>query len=104
MPKSGPEVIAFRYRVMKNNQVEGVELVRDDEHPDGVLTVEKYKVTPRLPGTHRPWGTITRIQDEQIPVKIRPTGKILLKEATVEAVNFVINQWGDFGPLQEESS
>lgn len=71
-----------------------MQLVEDHEKPDGILSTMQFQETsPKLPGTHRPFGRLKRLPDKEVPVRIQRTGEIILEEATLEATNEVVDQW-----------
>ena len=96
------DILALRYFVNKKGQVEGIELVKDSENPDGVLSVKQLKeVSPKPPGSRRPFGSTKRLPDKQVPVRLQPTGNIMEEEASLETTNTVIDLWDDYGPLKK---
>ncbi len=98
---SRKEKLAHLWHVNKDNQIEAVDLIRDKKNPDGVLSVTRLQeMSPRTPGTHRPFGRTKRLPDEQALVRIQPTGEIIQEEATLEATNTVIEMWDKYGPLK----
>lgn len=100
---SRENVLAYRYYVNEKSQVEGVELVEDKINPDGVYIQKSYRVTSmRISGGVMSSGNHQRMPDIKVPVRIRPTGNILLEEAGLEAVNHIVDQWDDYGPLEKK--
>lgn len=94
-------VLAHRYFVNSNNQVEAVDLVEETENPDGVLLVGvSMEVSPRTPGSRRP--RLKKLPDKQVSVKLYPTGEIISEEATLEATNRIIDMWDNYTPLEKE--
>lgn len=88
---------SIRNLVNDDGKVERVRLVEDREEPDGILSVENYReISP--PGS-RPHGRLQRLPDEQIPVRIEPTGDVSSEKASLETINHIIKTWDDYGPL-----
>jgi len=96
--------LRYRYFVNENYQIEGVDLVEEKENPDGVLTIAQIKkVSPKKPGSIRPFGATTRLPDKYVTVKLCPTGEIISEDPSLTNIDVIMDIWDDYGPLIEDT-
>lgn len=77
--------------VNEKSQIERVDFVETDKkNADGTLITSEFKVKPFLTGMLR----ISTVE-KKIPVKIKPSGSILVEEADLEATNRIVEIWNE---------
>ncbi len=94
-----PREVAARYYINAKGQLVMATLVEDNENPDGIFMMQNFQeMAPPPIGTHRPFGRLKRLPDEEIKVRI-VEGDVLEENPTLEQINRVIGFWDDFFPL-----
>ncbi len=91
--------VARRLFINAKSQLVWVTLVEETENPDGIFYMQSFQETsPPPPGTHRPFGRLKRLPDEEIKVKI-VEGIVINENPGLEDIERVTELWNDFAPI-----